>query len=69
MQIMEDRVIISKAIAVNWESVVGLKALGSKLLFEFPDHLTMEIRGLALDEIDEIFRAYSLYLVNYSSAT
>jgi len=64
MQITDDRIIFSDAVAVNWENVVALKALGHKILFELQGDLSIEVGGLQLSEIDEIFRAYSRRLLN-----
>lgn len=60
---MEDRIVISEAVSIDWNRIVTLKVLGHKLLIDLPDKLTIEIGGLSAAEIDRVFNAYSHYMM------
>lgn len=63
MKILEDRIVLCDAVSIEWSRIVTLKVLNHKLLVELPDALTIEVGGLSPAQIDQIFTAYSHYMM------
>jgi hypothetical protein len=65
MLIKESEVILTEGLAIHWESVDTLRVLNDRLIFRMKDGIQLEVAGLPLREVDQVFAEWSRFIRNH----